>query len=280
MKDFTKPQGNLTTLQDCINECLLMHHTDMFFSMVYRQIIYLEYEKKGIVFKADLHEVYNKYIKVCSYILLESCKVQTTESSNFSQNEIRFYNSLYQPFVQHASIYRTVISTYVILREEVAEIIKCELFDQDPFYPKFYQQCMMAGYSIARKRIEDNLRNNNFFNIEFKNTIDSKVMILYPTPNGFLYKEQLIDILTSDKQKLFSIIDKVLENFEVVRITDDELVKKLSTRFVFKNRHNELFYFKRRTINEECAPFGEQDRNDTYRALLVQGQLNLTRYFM
>lgn len=280
MKDFTKPQSNLTTLQDCINECLLMHHTDMFFSMVYRQIIYLEYEKKGIVFKADLHEVYNKYIKVCSYILLESCKVQTTESSNFSQNEIRFYNSLYQPFVQHASIYRTVISTYVILREEVAEIIKCELFDQDPFYPKFYQQCMMAGYSIARKRIEDNLRNNNFFNIEFKNTIDSKVMILYPTPNGFLYKEQLIDILTSDKQKLFSIIDKVLENFEVVRITDDELVKKLSTRFVFKNRHNELFYFKRRTINEEYAPFGEQDRNDTYRALLVQGQLNLTRYFM
>ncbi len=280
MKDFTKPQGNLTTLQDCINECLLMHHTDMFFSMVYRQIIYLEYEKKGIVFKADLHEVYNKYIKVCSYILLESCKVQTTESSNFSQNEIRFYNSLYQPFVQHASIYRTVISTYVILREEVAEIIKYELFDQDPFYPKFYQQCMMAGYTLARKRIEDNLRNNNFFNIDFKNTIDSKVMILYPTPNGFLYKEHLVDILTSDKQKLFLIIDKVLENFEIVRITDDELVKKLSTRFVFKNRHNEIFYYKRRTINEEYAPFGEQDRSDTFRALLVQGQLNLTRHFM
>lgn len=32
-------------------------------------------------------------------------------------------------------------------------------------------------------------------------------MISHPVPNGFLYKEHLVNILTSDKQKLFFIID-------------------------------------------------------------------------
>lgn len=33
-------------------------------------------------------------------------------------------------------------------------------------------------------------------------------MILHPVPNGFLYKEHLVNISTTDKQNLFFIIDK------------------------------------------------------------------------
>ena len=185
MDELKEFNASTSSLQDCISECLLTHHTDMFFLFIYRNIIYLEYEKKGKINEANLNDVYNKYKKLCSYILLESCRIETPESSKLTLNEIQLYQSLYQPLVQHATSYSNVISTYVIYRDDVSEIISDELFDQEPIYPKFFQRCMMEGYMIALKRIEDNLDNRKFFNVEIRNTKNSKVMILYPTPYGF-----------------------------------------------------------------------------------------------
>lgn len=268
--------NSFSSLEDCIEECLLTHHTDMYFIAIFRDIIYVEYETKGRHLSADLNEVFEKYTKLCAYVLMEACRVQTPEYDLLQDIDFSEYKRNYNDLLEYGKLYSNVISTYVIYRDHVKKIILSELDDKAPFYSGFFQRCMMKGYEHARNRIENNLENKDYFNHEFVKTNEYEVIKIYPTPYGCLHKETLVEMATSGK--IDDGLDRYLSEYGIEKVVDDELLKELSTKYIFQvDGEDGYYYYKRRPKNGEYAPFGEQDRKSPIYSLIMQGQINLTK---
>ena len=59
---------------------------------------------------------------------------------------------------------------------------------------------------------------------------------------------------------------------------NEVLAKELGTTHIYLyHKTNELYYYKNRPMDDKYTNFGEQDRRLPVRALIVQGQMNLTR---
>lgn len=270
----SKPQND--EINEWINECLLYHHTDMFFTYLYRYIIYEEYESEGKNKAFDLEEILVKFNKLCSYILMEACNIKTPYFESLDNNDFFIYANQYQKTVEYAKAYKNVISTYVIYRDSLREIIELSSNFNDPTYSIFYQKCMIKGYEIAKDRIESNLKNKEYYKHELIKTKNMEVIKIFPTPFGFKKRDTLVDLATSGK--IDESLDNYMEKHNFKRVTNDAIHKRLSTKYVFKRIDEEsIYYFKRREQNGEYAPFGEQNRESPIHSLLVQGQINLTK---
>lgn len=273
---YQETSDNASLLENCIEECLLTHHTDMYFTYIFRNIIYAEYEKCEKFLGTDLNEVFEKYKKLCAYVLMEACRVQTPEYNLLKESDFSKYHNLYNDLLEHGKLYCNVISTYVIYRDHVKEVILSELKDTEPIYPGFFQKCMIKGYEHALKRIENNLDNDEFFNHEFVETNDSDVIKIFPTPYGCLHKETLVGMVNTGD--IDDALDGYLREYGIERVVNEELTKELETKYIFQvDGEDNYYYYKRRPQNDEYAPFGEQDRKTPIRSLIMQGQINLTK---
>ncbi len=77
--------------------------------------------------------------------------------------------------------------------------------------------------------------------------------------------------------EIYSIIDKSLERMNLTRITNEEMIQLLGSKFLIVCKDYEgVFSYIRRPTNDEYTNFGEQDRRNPILALLHQGQVNLT----
>lgn len=262
-------------LQNAIDECLLVHHTEMFFTYLFRYVIHIDYEQKGEVMTADVNIVFEKYKKLCAFLLMQVASVELEELADINQRERASFITDYKDVLEYGAAYRQVISTYVIYRKNIQQILSKELNDSEPTYPMFYSLCMSEGYTIALKRIQKNLNKKTFLDHEFVKTDSNTVIKLYPTPYCFLMKEKVVEIVTSNKF-MQVIVDYFAEN-KITRVTDDDLKNKLGTNFIFRHSdYQGLFYYKKRKQDDEYAPFGEQDRTKPIVGLLTKGQLNFT----
>ena len=263
-------------VEDIVVECILMHHTDMYFLSIFRYIIYSEYEntEEGRD-NINVIEIFNKFKKLCSYVLMEICKVQIPEYEQLTINEKSILGIRYNEIFEYGKHYLIVIPTYVTHREYVQFILSTELNDNEPDFPIFNQRCLLLGYENSLQRISNNLHNQNLLNHEFIKTNNSFVLKIFLTPFGFINKEFLVQLATSGKFNDF--LDNYFKEFDILRIFDDQLKKELGTSLIFRViGENKLFYFKRRPINDEYVPFGEQDRKTPVKTLIMKGQLNLT----
>lgn len=265
-------------LENIVEECILYHHTDMFFNSIYRYIINKEtYEHNNISNISDLSLMFETYKKVCKYVLIESAKIVITDCEDITEDEDTLFSILYNLLVSHAKNYCDVINTYAnSLEKEKIEIIKWELNDKPPIFAKFQQLCLIKGFKIALKRIENNLNNNDFFSHEIIKTTNFEVLKFFPTPFGFGRKWELVEYV-KDSSLLYRIEEYFIKhNFELIK--DDDMIKSLGTRLIFKSLiEDKVYYFKRRLKDENYIEFAEQNRKKPFMALLVQGQLNLTK---
>jgi len=265
-------------LENIIQECVLYHHTDMFFNFVFRFIIDTELpNNQDISDISQLKPVFKTYQKLCQYILLESAKVLTLDCDELTQTEKNYFEEKYFQLVKHAKDYCDVINTYVIyLDKKIIEFIEWELKDKSPFFFQFQQSCLLKGYEIARNRIEKNLENQNFFNHEIINTENQNVLKFFPTPYGMGKKWYLVESVKNST--IIQVIDEYLNQNGFKLITGQDINKELKTSIVFESIENkESYYFKKREIDGSYVAFAEQDRKNPLRAILVQGQLNLTK---
>lgn len=73
------------------------------------------------------------------------------------------------------------------------------------------------------------------------------------------------------------MLDEYLLSQGYYKLNKESLVSKLSTSFIYKKDNEKgIYYFKRRPKDLDYMPFGEQDREDPVRGLVLKGQLNLT----
>lgn len=265
-------------LENIIEECVLYHHTDMFFNFIFLYVIGKEIsENENIDDISQLDFIFDIYKKVCKYVLLESAKVITFDCEDIFDYEKSQFDIKYYKLVNHAKDYCEVINTYAIyLDEEELEYIKWELKDKSPFFLKFQQACLLKGYEISLKRIENNLENTNFFNHEIVKTENFEVLKFFPTPYGLGRKWELIEYVKDSS--LLSRIENYFISYDYELIRDESILKKYGTRFVLRSLENgNIYYFKRRLRNGSYVEFAEQNRKNPFKALLVQGQLNFTK---
>jgi hypothetical protein len=261
-------------LNRAISKCLLVHHVDMYFYFIFRYIIFKEYESKGIKCQ-NADEIYEKYRYLTAYILNETCAVQAVDFEEIDTELKEYYNQEYADLIKHGELYHNAILNYIIYREGVKKIILISLKDTEPFFPLFFQKYMEKGYKIALNRVTDYLTNTELFAHEFAGEYSSLTLILFPTPLGFIEKETLV--ASANQGKLDEQIDKYFKKYKIVRVVEKRIIDKLRTRFVFQ-KDKQIFYYKRRSIDKKYIPFGEQNRQNPFMALLTQGQINLSLY--
>ncbi len=265
-------------LENIIQECVLYHHTDMFFNFVFRYIIDIELSSnQDILNISQLKGIFDIYKILCPYILLESANFKTSEYEEITESDKNNFISKYSKLVTHAKAYCDVISGYAItLDKELIEVIESELEDKSPFFPKLEQLCLLRGYEIAINRIENNLSNSSFFNHEIVTTENFEVIKFFPTPYGFGKKWELIESVKNSS--FFNLISNYLQEYNLEFVKDEETINELATKFVLESSmENKLYYYKRRARNDNYVQFAEQDRKNPIKAILVQGQLNFTK---
>jgi hypothetical protein len=266
--------GISNKLQDVVDECILTHHTDMYFTYIYRYIIHIEYEMKNRNSIADINVVYDQYSKLCAHILMKTCNVTTEFYELITKDDIHFFDSRYFDLIEYGKSYSEVISQYIIDRSFDEQIILKELDDAKIFYPKFYRLCMIEGYMTAMKRISENLDSQEYFDFEILRTNQRHVLKFFPTPYGFLMKSKLAELAANDKLDL--LINKFLLEYNINRISDPELIKRFKTSYIFNRDFEDgYYYYKKRDFNSSYVEFGEQNRDHPLKALLIQGQMNL-----
>ncbi len=276
-KENIKTDAEQNSLNINIDKCILMHNTDRYFTCIFRHIIHTQYEAKGINSKNQLHQIYNEFDDVSAFILMESANEYVNDFVNIIDHiTYHRYQREYDILLNHANGYAHVISDYVSFRPELRDFLLLKLGDTKPHFFKFYQKCMLKGYEIACRRIEENLESSNHFNHEFVNTSNSSVLKIFPTPLGFSEKDYLVGL--AHKKQIDNYLDDYLVDFGIRRLVEQDLIRKLGTKYIYQIEGKKgLYYYKRRTKGGEYAPFGEQDREVPIRALITQGQMNLTQ---
>lgn len=263
-----------TELENVINECVLRHHTEMYFSMILGYMISSEYNLQQE--KTDLNDIYENYKKTCAVLLMDICNVNIPEFYKVKSDEINNIRLKYADMCEHGKLYSKVISTYVIRRDHIQNIISNILNEKGPIYSNFYQKCMIKGFEIANNRILKNIDSKDYFGHEIVETKDSKVLKFYVTIYGLIHRKDIIEL--ANKGLINDLIDNYLLKHEIARISDSFLEKQLETNFIFKVKNEDkLFFYKRRDQDGEYAPFGEQDRRSAIHALIGQSQFNLTQ---
>lgn len=247
---------------------------DMYFNFLYRYIIYVEFEKHGQIYSADLESVFTKYMKLSDYILDSTVKVKNPNII-VSDQEKSLFRSVYNQPLDQANAYKEMLSYYIVSRKNVTEQFRSETNELNFFVPLFAQITMLEGFKIATKRIKNMLNSKAYFGHEIITTKSKSVLKLFMSPYGALMKDQLVE--KAKNNQLVSEIDEYLGKFNILRITDESRVKELKTKYVFHSQQdNQTFYFKRRNNEErEKEPSFEQDPTNPLRALIVQSQLNL-----
>ncbi|WP_339730013.1 hypothetical protein [Maribacter stanieri] len=265
-------------LENIIQECVLYHHTDMFFNFVFRYIIDKELSSnQDISDISQLKGIFDIYKIVCPYILLESANFKTSEYKEITVSEKNHFIDKYYKLISHAKDYCDVISGYAIsLDKQLIDVIESELKDKSPFFSKLEQLCLLRGYEIALKRIEKNLSSSSFFNHEIVTTENFEIIKFFPTPYGFGKKWHLIESVKNSN--FFSLISNYFQEHNLEFVKDEETTNALGTKFVLvSSTENKLYYYKRRARNDNYVEFAEQDRKNPFKAILVQGQLNFTK---
>lgn len=257
-----------------IEKTLANHHLEMFFYFVFRYVIHKEFEMKNRE-NFESSEVFDKYKSIMSYILYQSTGITEDEYKSLNVHNRKIIGVNYAVIIEHIDMYNKTIANYVNSKNFDKKVLDQDFLNKPPLYPLFFQLCALRAYEIAKMRITNNLANKNFISAEFLTIYNQKIIKIYPTPLGFIHKNILVDL--AEKKILDKFIDENLKVLGIFRCRDLELIKMLDTNFIFK--HNfELFYFKRRPIDDNYISFGEQDREDQWRALLTQGQINLVKY--
>lgn len=270
-----------------VDECILMHHTDMFFTGLVRNIVEREYQQKTIPVNDELEisltpssidtgNLIRHWEIITPVILKEVAGIIVPDLNKSSEERQLEIKSVYSDLIEYGGDYRYVISEYVIFRPELASVLEIDINEEAPLYFGFFQLCMNRGYEIAKKRIHSNSEKINLLQYEittFPNSV--RIIKIFPSIFGFIERQYLVDIAKKSLIQDF-VFDSLKKNGFVI-VHDLELTKILKTKLIVKYRGS-IYYYKRREINDEYAPFGEQNRTNPYAALLVHGQINLSEY--
>jgi hypothetical protein len=263
-----------TELDNIIEECILRHHTEMYFTMILGYMISSEYREPTD--ELNIMDIYDNYKKISAVILMDCCNVHLPEMEKINFNEINNIRQKYSDMIEHGKLYSKVISTYAIRRESIQKTILTTLNETGPIYSKFYQRCMIRGFEIANTRILSKMESKDYFGHDVIATKDSKVLKIYLSIFGLMHRKDIIEF--ANKGLINSLIDTYLSKYEITRFLDPILEKQLETNFIFKLKNiDKVYFYKRREQDGEYAPFGEQDRRSAIHALIAQSQFNLTQ---
>ena len=163
-----------TELDNIIDECILRHHTEMYFTMILGYMLSSEYREPKV--ELNINDIYVNYKKICAIILMDCCNVHLPEMEKTNFNEINNIRQKYSDMIEHGKLYSKVISTYAIGRESIQKTILTTLNERGPIYSKFYQRCMIRGFEIANTRILSKMESKDYFGHEIIATKDSKVL--------------------------------------------------------------------------------------------------------
>jgi hypothetical protein len=262
-------------LEDIIHKCLLVHHTDMYFTSIFRYVIYNEYEKIGLLNTANLYEAYEHFKKAATAALYSIVNVGSHFFNEMDESELIRYKNKYSEIIDYGRNYTSAIPTFLHSKQSVGETVTKYTGDKSPHFQIFTQMCMFIGFEIANRRISNNIENTNYFNHEIFEHIDTKVIKIYPTPYCSLFKNKIVEL--AKKGEHTKVLDEYLLSQGYYKLNKESLVSKLSTSFIYKKDNEKgIYYFKRRPKDLDYMPFGEQDREDPVRGLVLKGQLNLT----
>lgn len=218
-------------INNSVEECILMHHTDMFFTNMFRFIIFVEYEEQRGLFEcADLNEVYEKFKKVSALVLFETCNIKVDEYDAIPQIERKCIPITYDDLIQFGKCYNEAISSYVRNYNDVVDVIM-SVSNTQKLNTFFFQSCMIAGYKTAHKRIKNNLLNEDYFGHEFTNLKNESVLKIYPTPAGSLRKESFVRL--AKELKFDKILDGYLSKIGFERLSNEDLIKEFRTTYIY-----------------------------------------------
>lgn len=264
-------------LQNEAEICILMHHLDMVFYSLLRSILYYEV-KINSEFQLDdaivLHE------GLCRFILKDEFKIEVeanVNSEKIKKVQTSTFLNTYVNEIRYVGFFGKVISDYVAFykEKEITSTFNQPKFNDLEVIAKFVQRVMFTGYKTASSRIVANLKNNRLIAIEQIHIDNRKVLKCFPTPYEMVNRQTTIEAI---KGKYFNqIIDENMSYLNLLRVTDEETITKLKTKFIFKNIFTgEVFYYKRRNADDPYyITFGEQDRKDPIYSLITQCQVNL-----
>lgn len=259
-----------------IEECILYHHVEMFFTGIFLHVLNKEYFEKDILSEQiNKEEANDFYQKVIAMILNEICKVIDTDIYNEIHSELKkIIVDDYKDVANYGGDYRKSISHYIINNIKALDVSLNILKDKKYLFENYIKNVVTSGYSIAKQRMKFNLYNKDYFGHELCLSEEFTVLKIFPTPYAYFELNNTIALLNSgDFNK---ILDSYLIQFKLYRVKDESLIKSLKTKFIFQ--HSEilgLFYYKKRIVNDSVNLHGKQDVNP-YKAFLNQGQINLT----
>lgn len=263
-------------ITNSLTECLLEHHVEMFFSIMFKNVLTKEFLQNKIEHSdIDLPEVFKLYHKIMAVFLMEICSVINDEYKSLEVNFINLIKEKYSDAINYGGSYRGAIANYVINTPETYQTSLNILKDNRYEYSGYIQRSINIGYNTALTRMFENLEGEEYFSHEMIISKSKCVIKLYPTPYAYLNFNVIVELIKSGKMN-DEIDDYFLKN-NIIRIKDEDLIAELKTTFIFS--HNEIsgvFYYKRRELNLNNISFGQQDRKNPFAALFNQGQLNLT----
>lgn len=269
--------NHIYLLESQINGFLLYYHLDMFFYILYRFVIEQDYEKRGIKGKADPNEALNKFARLCCTIIGTLTHIRLTDHGFLEEDEAQIFQPFLDGFIQKANVYKTKVFDYLFFRKEVTEALLDLNSNRKDIENWFFKLCLVRGFETAYERYQKHINSTESFGHDIVCTENTTALILYPTPHFFIHKESILKEFGSDL-KFVEAIDRYFLKHGINRISDEETKKRLETRFIFEvpNEQN-LFYYKNRDQDTlEYSNFDEQSRTDPFKALIVQGQINLT----
>ncbi len=257
--------------------CILIHHIDMAFYSLLRSILYYEVKTNH---KFQLEDAIVLHEGLCRFILKDKFRIEV-EANAYSEKFRKVQNSTflntYEKEISYIGFYEKVISDYIAFykEKEITSTLNQHKSNDLEVIAKFVQRVMFTGYNIAASRILANLNSSRLIAIEQIHIDNRKVLKCFPTPYEMVNRQKTIEAI---KGKYFNqIIDENMASLNLLRITDEEVITELKTKFIFKNNlTGEVVYYKRRNADDPFyITFGEQDRKDPIYSLITQCQVNL-----
>jgi hypothetical protein len=253
----------------------------MYFYSLFAYI--LEKERLNGFESPSLNKIFENYKKLASALIVSLCQFKTRYLFNLASSDILVFNNEYSEVMEHFGPLQGEIAVYVSRRENIQFSILTafdEGHDEETGYltdfPIFFTHCLYIAFDIAFKRITENLNNEDLMAHEVLHLENACLIKLFTTPKGSLNVKKLVKL--ANDGKLDDYIDDYFKLNGIIRVKEESMKKQLGTRFIFSVEENsEIFYYKRRVIDEFYTDYGELDRKNPLKALLNQCQLNLYR---
>lgn len=254
---------------------------DAFFNGVYNLIIKYKFQNKGLVYSRK--EVLNYYYLVCQKYLKDIAFIFYDPFEDISDSTLPDWENY---FVNYGKELKAIIDTFLdVLNYDSDLKISLNIDENENVYTSqkahtFLQSLVIASFHLAKKRIEDEFNNQNFFGVEILNTNQDngkKELVLYMTPLGM--EQKFEEHFRGMDKELHSVeFNKILSSLNIKKVKNNSLKELCDSNFICYFEDGEIYHTYKQNNLSLNDFFTKRVNKGALMSLLVEFQANLKSF--